>query len=119
VQLTIFAASQGADLFHRFIGALEQFATSSRKSFPSAVSVTRASCVARVHADLIFQVLYLPAQRGLSDPKLRSGLVKSMLHHGEKYRRCLSSIAACHLPESRLRNQTSIGTFKRGGKLLT
>src|SRR6267378_7422825 len=123
VQLTIIAASQGADLFHRFIGALEQFAHFLQKEFSLGGERYAARAASqKVHADLIFQVLYLPAQRGLSDPKLRSGPGEvQCFTHGEKisqmpqFHRC---VPLCRKSMAAQSNEYW-APFKRGGKLLT
>ena len=75
MQLAIFAASQRADFFHRFIGALQQLADFLQKKFSFRRERHAARAAAQeVHADLILQVLHLSAQGGLRDSKLRGRL---------------------------------------------
>jgi hypothetical protein len=74
MQLAIFAASQSSHSFHRAIGMLQQLANFLEKKFPFSRERYAARAAAqKVHPDLIFQVLYLSAQRRLGDSKSRRG----------------------------------------------
>ena len=75
VQLAIFAASQRADFFHGFVGALQQVAHFIQKELSLRGERDAAwTAMQEVHADLILQVLHLPAQCRLPDSKLRRSL---------------------------------------------
>jgi hypothetical protein len=75
VQLTIFTARKSAGFLHRFIDALQELADFLQKKFPFCRERYAARAAAqKVHADLIFQVLYLSAQGRLRDSKPRCGL---------------------------------------------
>ena len=55
MQLAIFAASQGADLFHRLVGTLQQLAHFLQKKFSlSGERDTAWAALQQVHADFIF-----------------------------------------------------------------
>src|SRR6478672_8663505 len=118
VQLAIFAASQRADFFHRFISVLSNSRTSSRKSFPSAVSVTprglrrrrstpissSKSCTCRLKA-------------GCATRSCAAALVKLKASPtARKYRRCRSSIAQSIMPQKHgsARNEVLGGLTMRG-----
>src|SRR5436190_5573742 len=83
MQLAIFAASQRADFFDGFVYPLQQLAHFIQEKLPLRREYDAAwAAFHQVHADLIFQISHLPAQRRLSDsqPRGRFGEVQRFRH---------------------------------------